>query len=414
MDKRDKDREILRELAKRYAEIASLPIHDEKRRLWRALNGLRPERPMVAIDQVCWEEMDVDGRLALRCEDSECQRYEAWLRRTLLQWELFPADMVVEPTVRVEKAISNTGFGVAVDEETKASASETVVLSHRYENQFRSIEDVCRKVGTPKVSHDEDETKRRMDFAEWLFGGVGLELRAEGADPYLSIWDPIATWMSVEGALFALADDPDMMHALAARVADGYMSMLDQLEEQGLLCHSQPLIHCTGAYVEELPAPGFDPNKPRTKDLWMFGLAQMFATVSPAMFDEYEIRYMTPIFRRFGLVYYGCCDPMDGKMEQARKIPRLRKVSMSPWANPERGAAGIGRDFVYSCKPNPALLAMDEFDGDLARGELMRVKEACERNGCPLEIIMKDISTVRGKPDRLKLWSEIAMSVACQ
>ena len=44
--------------------------------LWRKLNGLKPERPMVMIDQVCWNEMNVDDELTLRCEDPECRGYE--------------------------------------------------------------------------------------------------------------------------------------------------------------------------------------------------------------------------------------------------------------------------------------------------------------------------------------------------
>lgn len=35
------DTQMLRTLAARVAEIAALPVQEEKRRLWRALNGLR-------------------------------------------------------------------------------------------------------------------------------------------------------------------------------------------------------------------------------------------------------------------------------------------------------------------------------------------------------------------------------------
>jgi hypothetical protein len=107
------------------------------------------------------------------------------------------------------------------------------------------------------------------------------------------------------------------------------------------------------------PHQGYNPEKPRTKDLWMFGLAQMFSTVSPQMFKEYEVEYTNRICERFGLVYYGCCDPLDGKMNEVRMIPNVRKVSMSPWVNEERGAEEIGKEYVYSRKPNPALLAFD-------------------------------------------------------
>jgi hypothetical protein len=412
MGKQETDRIILRELAGRLAEIAALPVQEEKKRLWSALNGLKPERPMVAVDQVCWNEMNIDGKLTLGCEDPECRGYEERFRRILFQWEYFPVDMVVEPFIKVYKAVKNTGFGVKTEEHTLVTPGMEAVASRKFENQFKSMEDV-EKIQSPQISHDEGETRRRMEFAHWLFDGI-MPLREEGYDPYLSIWDTIAHWMSVEGALYGLIDQSDMMHAMAKRIAEGYLLTLDQLEDQGLLCHSQALIHCTGAFTGELPAPGFKADKPRTKDIWMFGLAQMFATVSPAMFDEYEIAYMMPIFERFGLVYYGCCDPLDGKMKEVRKIPRLRKVSMSPWANRERGAEEIGGDYVFSNKPNPAYLASTSFDEDLVRGDLRTTKELCRKNGCPLEFILKDISTVHHEPRRLSKWAEIATGLACE
>ena len=187
--------------------------------------------------------------------------------------------------------------------------------------------------------------------------------------------------------------------------------MLDQLEEQGLLCEPQSLIHCTGAYTDELPAPDYDPDRRTTRDIWMFGLAQMLSTVSPDMFKEFEVDYTSRLCERFGLVYYGCCDPLDGKMNEVRMIPNVRKVSMSPWVDRERGAAEIGRDFVYSRKPNPAFLATDQFSPEQVRTDLSQTQAVCEEHGCPLEFILKDISTVRYEPERLFEWSRIAMQV---
>jgi hypothetical protein len=206
-------------------------------------------------------------------------------------------------------------------------------------------------------------------------------------------------------------DRPDFIHRMLERMTDCYLSMLDQLEEEGLLCEPQSLIHCTGAYTDELPGPGYTPEKPRTRDIWMFGLAQMLSTVSPKMFREFEVTYTSRICGRFGMVYYGCCDPLDGKIAEVRMIPKVRKISMSPWADQERGAERIGGDFVFSRKPNPALLATEHFSPDQVRQDLTATRRICEEHGCPLELIQKDISTVRFEPERLFKWAEIAMRV---
>ena len=84
---------------------------------------------------------------------------------------------------------------------------------------------------------------------------------------------------------------------------------------------------------------------------------------------------------------------------------------MSPWTDEERGAAEIGGDFVYSRKPNPAFLAMDHFSSEQVQADLVATRKICDEYGCPLEFILKDISTVRYEPERLFEWAHIAMQV---
>jgi hypothetical protein len=76
---------VLRELAERYAAIAALPVHEERRRRWKRLNDLEPERPLIWVNEVCWNEMDHDGSLRLRCTNEVCQRIETELRRPIYQ-----------------------------------------------------------------------------------------------------------------------------------------------------------------------------------------------------------------------------------------------------------------------------------------------------------------------------------------
>jgi len=375
---------------------------------------------MVIIDQVCWNEMNIDDKLTLRCADGECRVQEDRLRKILFQWEYFPADMVVEDYARVSKALIDAPtaehnlltelFGMKIRETTLATEKANDIVSHDYQNQFKSMEDL-EKIVMPRVSEDKAESKRRFDKITWLYDGI-LPVRSEGwgYDPYCSCWDPIAMWMSIEGILYGVIDEPDLMHAIIGRVVQGYMTMLDQLEEQGLLYnYPQATVHTTGAWTDELPAPGYDKNRPRTRDLWMYAMAQCFATMSPEMFEEYEIDHLMPLFNRFGLVYYGCCDPMHDRVDKVRRIPNVRKISMSPWAVEERGAEAIGRDFVYSRKPNPALLAAPSFDAADARAHLDKTIQTCKRYHCPLELIQKDISTVNNQPQRLWAWEKLAM-----
>jgi hypothetical protein len=140
-------------------------------------------------------------------------------------------------------------------------------------------------------------------------------------------------------------------------------------------------------------------------------MAQIFAAVSPAMHQEFELDYAARWYSRFGLVYYGCCEPLDTKISIIRKVPHVRKISMSPWVNVEKGAEQIGPDYVFSRKPSPALLAGDTWEPDAVERDLRDTLERCNRHGCPVEFILKDISTVRYQPQRLWEWVDVAMRV---
>ncbi len=404
-----KDIETIRELAKKVAEIASLPVQEEKRNLWKALNGLKPVRPMVMMDQLPWHEMNVDDELTLQCEDCTARELEQELRRTLYRWKHMPADMVVEPYVEVHKVIYGTDFGMEVKEDILATDIRNDVVSHRFIDQLQTEEDL-EKIKIPEVVYDKEATEKKLEMYHELLDGI-LDVRLQGYLPNIHSWDLISMWRGVENILYDLADRPEFIHKIMQRLTEAYLSMLDQLEKQGLLGYGQTTIHCTGAYTDELPAPGFNPDKPRAKDLWTFGLAQIFATVSPEMHQEFELDYCNKWFERFGLVYYGCCDPLDRKMHIVRKIPNLRKVSMSPWVNVERGAEGIGKDFVFSRKPNPAFLAAKEWDPEVVEKDLRETRDICRKYNCPLEFILKDVSTVCYQPQRLWEWSKIAARV---
>jgi hypothetical protein len=75
------------------AEVAALPIHKEKARLWQKLNDLESKRPMVWINEICWNEMNVDDELTLKCENRWARDQETEMRRLLYQWRHLPGDM---------------------------------------------------------------------------------------------------------------------------------------------------------------------------------------------------------------------------------------------------------------------------------------------------------------------------------
>ena len=90
-------------------------------------------------------------------------------------------------------------------------------------------------------------------------------------------------------------------------------------------------------------------------------------------------------------------------------LPNVRKISCSPWSHREAFAEKLPKHIIMSNKPSPAMLAGDSFDEEAVRADLRRTIEAARKNGVQLEMILKDISTVRYQPQRLWRYSEIAL-----
>jgi len=113
---------------------------------------------------------------------------------------------------------------------------------------------------------------------------------------------------------------------------------------------------------------------------------------------------------KFGLVAYGCCENLSEKIDILRQIPNLRRIAVAPSADVRRCSEQIGRDYVFSYRPNPAEMVCCGFDPEHVRTVLRRDLNDCR--GCCVDITLKDVETVEGDPGRLQAWAQIARETA--
>jgi hypothetical protein len=206
-------------------------------------------------------------------------------------------------------------------------------------------------------------------------------------------------------------DNPEWLHSVMAFLRDGTMRELDVLEREGVLSlnNENDYVGSGGlGYSRELPASDFD-GKVRACDMWGFAESQELTAVGPAMFEEFALRYQMPLLSRFGLNCYGCCEPLDAKYEAIKKVPNLRRVSVSPFADLQRAAEALQSDYIFSWKPHPADLAARSFDEDCVRSMVGHALEAAR--GCVLEMILKDTHTCNSEPERFDLWNRVVREV---
>ena len=403
------DVERLRKLGEETARVARLAVHSEKAEMWRRLNDLEPVRPMVWINEIPWHEMNVDDELTLRCTDEWARDLEETLRRTLYQWRHMPADMIVNPYIECPLAIESTGLGVNEDVDVVRTDDCNPVVSRHFHIQIKEPEDI-RIIRDPVVTHDEARTEIVFQTMRQVFGDI-IEVRKVGRKHFwFTPWDNLIRVWGVQEAMIDLVDRPEMVNAFVSRFVQASLAELEQYERLNLLAlgSNNTRVGSGGyGYTRELPSAGCDAAHVKPCDMWGCSNAQIFSEVSPDMHWEFALRHDLAWLARWGLNYYGCCEQLDGKLEILRRIPSLRKISMSPWIKLERAAKAVGTDYAFSRKPNPAVLAEHDWRLDRARAELLEALEATR--GLHVEVIMKDISTVRYEPRRLWEWEKMAM-----
>ncbi len=405
MEIRSQDRETLRALATRYMTYALSGKNNEKRELWRALNNMNMQKPMVTIDQIPWEEMDVDGSLVCTVEDSYFKKVERGLRVAIYKWEHMPVDMVLNPYIVLPRPIRDTGFGM--DMVRQSNDSQNKVYSHLFEDQLAEMEDV-EKIKTPQLSIDHDREIEILDAAHSIFDGIA-PLKWGGIMLHSGLWDQISFWKGVENCYIDLLDRPELIHAIMDRYTNAVIDYIEQINKLGVYDIVSNKCHCSYTFSDRLPSADCDPDHPTTYDGWTFSMAQIFTSVAPSVNEEFEVPYMSKIFSYFGSVYYGCCERLDDRLDVIDRMPNIRKVSCSPWSDRERFAANLPKKYIMSNKPTPSYLATPTLDEDVVRKDLRRTIAAAKANGLGLELLLKDISTVNNDPRKLWRWSEIAL-----
>lgn len=400
-----KDREVLRRLADEYRTAGDDSRNAKNRKDWKALNALKPVRPMMLMDQLPWHELNNTGELNLECTDPFLREVEYDMRKILYKWRHFPSDMVVLPYVEVAKVIHSTSIGVEVHEKIEEFDKGNEIVSHEYIDQLSEEEDLL-KLKKPIISLDVEETNRRQSITEEIFDGI-LPVHMTGYTPLFSVWDDMSMYRGVTELFYDMLDRPEFIHDTVRRLTDIQKSALLQYEALGLLEGKQHSIHCTGAFTDELPQELPEGTPVRAKDVWAFGLAQMFSSCSKEMHKEFEMEYAKEYYSMVGLGYYGCCEPLHDRIDCIREIPNIRKISISPWADVNIGAENIGKDFVLSRKPTPAYIATPQADFAAVKREIQETLDACDRNGTPCELILKDVSTVYREPHRLVQWHDL-------
>ena len=399
----DHDRTILRDLARRVREIAARPEMTERRRRWVEHNSLRSTSPlMLVFPEGAWEELLPPSALA--CREAAARGIETQLRQRIYTCEHFQDDSVIEAEWVVGAEVGNTGWGL----EPVTHPSSEKRGAFRIEPVLKDHADL-HKLRTPNLVYDAAGHQRRLEAAQDLFGDI-LDVKRAGVK-HISyhLWSQYLYLRGETQFLVDLVDAPEFIHEAMSFFTEGHRRLLQQMIELNLLSlNNDNTYHSSGGngYTDQLPAPGFDPQRVRPGDLWASAESQELAPVSPRMHREFALRYENQLLEPFGLTGYGCCEDLSRKLEDVLAIPHIRRISVSPFADVEACAQKMQGRAIFSWKPKPSHL-VGSFDPAAIREYIRRTLQAARQNGCVLEMILKDTHTVEHHAERFDRWTQI-------
>jgi hypothetical protein len=405
-----RDIEVLRGLARQYAERAADPIQDERRRLWSRLNSLKAERPTVLATFGMWNVWcrEVFADSTMQCEDPFHRAYERMLRMALFAADIGD-DTIFEPWITVD-AVRAGGWRRMYGLEEGNSGVTEEGGSWQFDPPIKDWADIGKLDPAPHRI-DEEATARLVERVEGIFGDI-LPVNVERGPAWSGFSADISTSLAglrgLEQVMIDMYESPGELHHLLGLMRDAVLAAQDAAEaagDYGLTSQGNQAM----TYCEELEPPRANSGPRVRRNLWGFCAAQEFALISPKMHDEFLLQYQLPIIEKFGLVAYGCCENLTQKIDMLRRVPNLRTIAVTPSADVAKCADQIGQDYVMSWRPNPTDMVCASFDEDRIRRIIRAGMEASK--GCTVTLHLKDVETVQGEPDRLKRWVQIVRGI---
>ena len=421
----DNDRNVIRGLASKWMELASLPVMNERKRLWKAVHDLKAERPVILVE-TDWIE-DFVSESELLCQDPFLRTVEQKMRITIRQAEKLDDDIVIEPYYRLGWKMLFSDYGVPV--EIYSSIQQPKSIAYRFSFPIETPDDVA-KLKKRTFDVDRDKTRVLAQTLQDVMGDI-LPIAPGNYDPFAYEFDVGEfgdlgfngtfffglTWQLYRfignDSLFRwVYDAPEAIHDLMKYMLDDRIALFEYFEKQGLLAlntDTQMAGPRSYGYVSDLPESG-STDDVKLENLWGWAESQESQGISPEMYGEFVLPYLAKLSEKFGLIYYGCCEAVDNKLEMIMNaIPNLRSVSISGWSDFAKCAEMIGKNYVFSRKPIPAHISGPTPHWDLMEKDMKDTYAVAK--DCNVEILYRDVYTIDGDISRLRKWVDMTKSI---
>ena len=404
------EREWLRELARKQLEYAKSELNQKRIKEWYLHNDLKGERPMVQLEMWTFEQEIIPQRL--KCVTPKARALEAQLYRNFLNRELFDDDRVVPDYFPLSYDAWFRMFDIEVKVEN-AQLDGHQSLGHHFIPCLEDLEDDYEegKIKPSTFGVDLEQTEKKKQFIEEMIGDI-LPVKIKMDCLYSVPTQMLVHIMSMEQMMFNMYDYPELFKKMMGQIADDTLAYYRMLEEKKLILPTttfESVGQGTFAFTNDLPGEEVFRERPfTTKDVWGFMDSQETVGISPQMYEEFIFPCYQKISSQYGLLSYGCCEPVHPIWENCiSKLENLRKVSISPWCDEAyMGEQLRGSRVIYHRKPSPNYLGVDRIlDEDALREHIRTTLRAAK--GCRVEFTQRDVYTIHNDLDKARRYVEI-------
>jgi len=396
-----KDRDIIREIAKKHLDLANSKENEKVLEKWKWIEKGKLGEPTVRFLVSNFTNETITPRL--QCEGKKARDLESQLLLTTAGRDLFDDDTPITGEFLVQQSQWVTPFDVSTNV-TRADGENA--KGYHIDPVINDLAEDFDKIEEGYFGVFPEAANKTIDFVSDVFGDI-LPARSVMCSLGGSMTNPLLHIMGMENLYLSMYDYPDLLHKVMDNACKVYENYYDYLENEGLLLPTagfSPVSQESFAFNNELPTD----KAVKTSDCWGFLESQETTAVSSETFAEFVFPYQDRLAKRFGLLSYGCCERVDDIWAHISKWKNLRKLSVSPFNN-ERlvGEYLRGSNIVYYSKPRAEHVTIpgplnEEAIIDCFKG----IAQAA--SGCMLEIAQREVGTIFGDYERGRRYVALA------
>jgi len=347
----------------------------------------------------------------LKCQGEFARQVETNLYCNFLNQQLFDDDRVTPDYYPLNYDTHFELFSIKIQKDIATAADGSESVGHQFISVVEDLEDDYDKLKETDFGVDLDSTEAKRRAIEEAIGDI-LPVKVQMDCLYSVPTQMLVHFMSMENMMFAMYDYPELFKEMMDRIANDTLAYYRMLEEKRLILPTvsfESVGQGTWSFNNELP--GYEEWQKRpftTKDVWGFMDSQETVGISPQMYEEFIFPCYKKISEQYGLLSYGCCEPVDPIWDNCiSKLDNLRKVSISPWCNEEvMGEKLQGGKVIFHRKPSPNFLGVNPIlDEEAVRAHIRKSLQAAR--GCKMEITQRDVYTIHNDIAKARRYVEI-------